>query len=177
MKKNAPKISETSYFTEKPVHILASLFRKLTAKFHVDLKTFCNTLEITNTDIGEILYKIIDSDGSGNLNFLEFVQGLNVFHPSAPLEKKVEMCFKAYDSDGSGLVSKDEILKVLKISLRNNNLIEFEEAKINLLANQLIKEYSRNNSGELRYDEFYKMVINAPGVIESFDLDLNSLFR
>ena len=43
------------------------------------------------------------------------------------------MCFQAYDRDGSGLVSKDEILKVLKISLRNNDLIDFEDAKVDQL--------------------------------------------
>lgn len=145
-------------------------------KFHVDLETFCMTLNIENKEIGEILYNIVDSDGSGNINFIEFVQGLNIFHPAAPFKEKAKMCFQAYDRDGSGLVSKDEILKVLKISLRNNDLIDFEDAKVDQLANQLVKEYSRNNTGELSYTEFYNMVQNAPGVIESFDLDIDTLF-
>lgn len=173
----AIKISESCYFTEKEVHILANIFRKLNIKYNIDSKMFCEALHIENPEIGEIIYKIVDSDGSGKLNFIEFVKGLSCFHPDAPFKQKVKMCFKAYDSDGSGMVSKDEILKVIKISLKNNNLIDFEEAKVDLLANQLVKEYSKNSCGELSYDEFYKMVSNAPGVIESFDLDLSALFN
>lgn len=174
--KDAEEISENSFFTERQVYQLATAFRKLNSNLKVDSHLFCKALDIDNEEIGSIIYKVIDTDGSGKLNFLEFVQGLNVFHPEAPFQDKVKMCFKAYDEDNSGLVSKDEIMKVLKISLQKSDLIELTPCKVDMLADDLIRTYARNGS-ELCFDEFYSMVKNAPGVIESFDLDLDALFN
>lgn len=173
---DAEAISEKSFFTQRQVFKLASMFRKLNSNLNIDAKVFCEALDIDNHEIGEIIYKIIDTDGSGKLNFLEFVQGLNIFHPDAPFNEKVKMCFKAYDDDGSGMVSKDEILKVIKISLQKNDLVELDHAQVDKLADQLVREYSSRGQSQLCYDEFYNMVSQAPGVIECFDLDLDSLF-
>lgn len=174
--KEAEEISSKCLFTTKEVFILAQLFRKMTKDQRISLNDFCDKLSIKNRHIGEILYKIVDSDGSGYIDFLEFIEGLNKFHPDAPFDEKVRVCFKAYDSDGSGAVSREEISDVIKISLENNALIELENAKINEIVDQLIEEYDDDGSGELDYNEFYDLVSAAPGVIESFDIDIDNLF-
>ncbi|EAX82743.1 EF hand family protein [Trichomonas vaginalis G3] len=133
-------------------------------------------MKISNKSIGEILYKIIDNDGSGNLDFTEFVEGLNKFHPNTPFDEKVKLCFQAYDSDGSGAVSKEEISDVIKLSIQGSSLIELEDAQINLLVDQLINTYDNSGTGELCFKEFHQMVSSAPGVIESFDINLDVLF-
>ncbi|EAX92160.1 EF hand family protein [Trichomonas vaginalis G3] len=172
----AKQIASKSFFSEKEVFILAKIFRNLTKEAQITIESFCKNLSIKNKSIGEILYKIIDSDGSGQIDFVEFVDGLNKFHPRAPFDEKVKMCFKAYDADGSGAVSKDEIQEVIKISIADNALIELENAQIDEIVDQLIDEYDDDGSGKLDYDEFYQMVSAAPGVIESFDIDLNTIF-
>lgn len=174
--KDAEAISDQCYFSQRQIFILAQIFRNLTKESQINAETFSKNMKISNKSIGEILYKIIDNDGSGDLDFMEFVTGLNKFHPNAPFDEKVRLCFQAYDSDGSGAVSRDEISDVIKISIADSSLIELEEAQINLLVDELIRQYDSGKNGELDYDEFYRMVSNAPGVIESFDINLDLLF-
>ena len=164
-----------SRFTKKEIYILASKYREISHDSKIELKDFQKSLNIANKGIADILFKIIDSDNSGEISFTEFIEGLNQFHPDAPFEKKVELCFKAYDSDGSGAVSKDEITNIIQISLENNPYMEFSEAQISELVEGLIKQYDHDGSGELDFHEFYAMLSTATGVIESFDIDVNAL--
>ncbi|EAX96887.1 EF hand family protein [Trichomonas vaginalis G3] len=173
---DAAKMSEQSYFSERQIFVLAQIFRNLTKESQINAETFAKNMKISNKSIGEILYKIIDDDGSGDIDFTEFVEGLNKFHPNAPFDEKVKLCFRAYDSDGSGAVSKEEITDVIKLSIEGSSLIELEDAQINLLVDQLINTYDNSGSGELNYKEFYQMVSSAPGVIECFDINLDVLF-
>lgn len=174
--KDAEEISKQCLFTIRQIFILSKIFRNLTKGSVINTESFCKNMGIRNPSIGEILYKIIDTDGSGQLDFLEFVQGLNKFHPDAPFDEKVRLCFQAYDSDGSGAVSSEEIEDVIRIALFENNLIELENAQITQIVRKLINQYDDDGSGELDYNEFYDLVSAAPGVIESFDIDLDLLF-
>lgn len=173
---DAQKISNNTFFTEKQIFILAQIYRKLTKAAQITIDSFCKNLQIKNRNIGEILYKIIDSDGSGDIDFMEFVEGLNKFHPDAPFDEKVRLCFQAYDSDGSGAVSRDEIQEVIKISIADNSLIALDDAQVTQIVDQLISQYDDDGSGELEIEEFTEMVSAAPGVIESFDIDLDAIF-
>lgn len=167
---------QRSYFTLKQIYILSHKYRQMSKDSRISLADFEVQMNIPNHEIAEILFKIIDEDGSGEITFPEFIEGLNKFHPEAPFDEKVKLCFKAYDSDGSGLVSADEIRNIIQISLRNNQYLDFTEPQINELVTQLINTYSRTKT-ELTYDEFYNMVSKAPGVIEAFDIDTDLLIE
>ena len=171
------KFVQKSLFTKKQIYILAQKYRDISHDSKILVEDFQKAMEITNKSIAEILFRIIDSDGSGEISFPEFVEGLNKFHPDAPFEDKVKLCFHAYDADGGGTVSKDEITDVIRISLTDNPYVELSEAQIDDLVENLIKTYDNSNSGELEYQEFYNMIANAPGVIESFNLDLEQIFN
>ena len=171
------KFVQKSYFNKKQIYILAQKYRSIAHDSKISLEDFQKALEISNRSIAEILFRIIDSDGSGNISFPEFVQGLNQFHPDAPFEDKVKLCFNAYDADHGGTVSKDEITDVIQISLTDNPYVELSDAQIDDLVDNLIKTYDTSNTGELEYPEFYNMIHNAPGVIESFNLDLDHIFN
>lgn len=170
----AKMFSEESYFSVKEIYILSQKYRKMVKDSRITLEDFQSNLHIANRDIAAILFKVIDGDGSGIITFPEFVKGLNQFHPSAPFDTKVRLCFQAYDADGSGYVSADEIRSVIQISLKDNQYLDFTQSQIDELVQNLVKTYSRNKT-ELTYEEFYNMVSNAHGVIEAFDIDTDML--
>ena len=167
---------QKSHFTKKQIYILAAKYREISHDSKISLEDFQKAFCIESKKIAAIMYRIIDKDQSGSISFPELVDGLNKIHPDSPFEDKVKVCFDAYDADGGQTVSKDEIESIVKISLENNPYIEFSEAQIIDLVDNLIKKYDKTGNGELSYQEFYNMISNAPGVIEAFNLDINKVF-
>lgn len=57
-------------------------------------------------------FKIMDDNGSGNLDLYEFRKGIKDFQIDID-EKDVEGLFKAFDIDGSGVIDFDEFIRVV----------------------------------------------------------------
>lgn len=92
----------------------------------------------------------IDSDGSGSIDYMEFI--------AATIDRRLynqrEVCWRAFsvfDRDGNGKISTVEFAKVLqddslKQSLGNDRISE------------MIKEFDLNGDGEIDFDEFMAMM-------------------
>jgi calcium-dependent protein kinase len=94
-------------------------------------------------DIDEI-FSSIDTDGSGVINYTEFI--------AATMDQKVYLkeerlyeAFKAFDKDGSGKISSVEIKNVIQAD---------DQSKIE----ELIKNFDTNGDGEIDYNEFILMM-------------------
>lgn len=102
-------------------------------------------------DLDEVI-KEIDSDGSGSIDYMEFI--------AATLDQKIynqrEICwraFKMFDRDGNGKISIAEFAKILKDDSVQRN---FGTAKVS----DMIKEFDLNGDGEIDFDEFMAMMQN-----------------
>lgn len=63
-------------------------------------------------DPAKIFFSIIDHNKDGLIKFDEFVLCLSVAYRGS-LEERIDYAFRAYDSDGSGLVTRDELSSVI----------------------------------------------------------------
>ena len=62
----------------------------------------------------KIYSEVLDHDGSGELDFEEFVSGMSKFSSSEDREAKLRFAFKIYDIDNDGFISNGELYKVIK---------------------------------------------------------------
>ena len=168
-------------FTSQEIIHLVNKYRELAGTEdlggdgRIDEDEFVTKMKIPNEKIGKIMYKMLDSDGNGTLDFNEFITGLNNFLPDAPIEEKAKLCFRAYDSDGSGTISKDEIRSMIEISLENNQLMSMDDEHLDKLISDVFEEYDKDGTGEISEDEFLEMMKKAPNVLDIFEIDVAAL--
>jgi serine/threonine-protein phosphatase 2B regulatory subunit len=63
---------------------------------------------------------IFDEDGSGNVDFQEFINSLSAFSTKGNKEEKMRYAFKVYDIDRDGYISSGELFIVLKMMVGSN---------------------------------------------------------
>ena len=99
---------------------------------------------ITCSNVEEI-FKSIDTDNSGVINYTEFIAA-SLDKRIYLKEEKLKDAFKLFDSDGSGKISKSEIATILKD--------EHDSAEIDKIFNK----YDLNKDGEIDFEEFLNMM-------------------
>ena len=64
--------------------------------------------------LGLRIIALFDSTGDDQINFKQFCQTLSAFRPEAPINDKLDLCFRVYDADNDGKINRRELHNVLK---------------------------------------------------------------
>ena len=103
----------------------------------------------TQAELSEMIAEI-DADGSGVIEFDEFLQLMRRRMRDTDTEEEMVEAFKVFDRDGDGLISLQELLRVMRQI--GENLTE-EQCK------EIIAAGDRDNDGKLNFDEFIRMMV------------------
>ena len=93
----------------------------------------------------EQIFKTIDTDNSGVINYTEFLAA-SIDKRIYLQEDKLRDAFKLFDEDKSGKISKSEISKILKFKKSGAEMTK------------LFEKYDLNGDGEIDFDEFLNMM-------------------
>ena len=93
----------------------------------------------------------IDDDGSGSIEFSEFLQLMRRRMRDTDTEEEMVEAFKVFDRDGNGLISMQELRLVMKQI--GENLTDRE-------CSEIIAAGDKDNDGFLNFDEFIRMMID-----------------
>lgn len=92
------------------------------------------------------MFDLVDLDHSGFIDYSEWIVAA-ISDTALTSTDKLQLAFKMFDKDGSGLISANEITNVLKIDDEHTEEIEY-----------LLSNVDTNGDGEISFEEFCLMM-------------------
>ena len=120
----------------------------------MDTKEFLKIPQINSNPLQQRLLAVFDTDGSGDIDFIEFLRGINVFSGKASQEDKLRFIFKVYDMDRDGYISNGELFLVLKMMVGSN----LKDHQLQQIVDKTISESDTSSTGKLSFEDFYAIV-------------------
>ena len=91
----------------------------------------------------------VDEEGNGTLDFPEFLSLISKKKKPVDFEKELNDTFNTFDESNNGLISAEQLFKIL---VKFGESVTLEEVKV------LIKEFDHDNDKLINYEEFAKMM-------------------
>jgi len=182
------EFAEATNFDKVEVKALYETFMSLNPEGRVDKETFKKGLiklesaglnNLQDTPFSDRLFHLLDSNKDGVVDLREFVSGLSMLCKGS-IEEKLELSFKAYDLDGNGFISKDELGAMFKSAwisgfkalstihgnqdLSMEDLNEFSEEMATLFADNAFETLDTNGDGKLSFEEFKEFALAEPKI-------------
>ncbi|KAL7670777.1 hypothetical protein ACOME3_005701 [Neoechinorhynchus agilis] len=101
----------------------------------------------------EHIFRTFDVDGSGKIEFREFLMAINTTSKSSP-KKKLRWAFKMYDIDGNGYIDKSEMRKIIQSICDLTGASSSNEEELNLRTEKIFESFDTNKNGVITEDEF-----------------------
>lgn len=96
----------------------------------------------------DLIFDRVDTDLSGEIEYSEFVMA-TVSEKNMVSKNRLEAAFKAFDKDGNGMISPDEVKDILG----GGGAVD-EDA-----VDKIIAQVDENGDGEISFDEFTNMML------------------
>ncbi|TPX67656.1 hypothetical protein SpCBS45565_g03616 [Spizellomyces sp. 'palustris'] len=146
----------TTNFSAEEIQRLYKRFVKLDKDGSGSLtkEEFLSLPQVANNPLAQRLLAVFDNDGSGDVDFKEFISGLSAFSTKGNREEKLKFAFKVYDMDRDGFISNGELFLVLKMMVGNN----LRDSQLQQIVDKTIMEADLDMDGKISFEEFQKMV-------------------
>ncbi|KAL7669752.1 hypothetical protein ACOME3_004699 [Neoechinorhynchus agilis] len=113
------------------------------------------------------LVAMFDVDGNGEIDFLEFINGICVFMKPLPVKTKIRYAFDIFDKNRDGYISKRELFDVTKMMVAG----ALDDKEIKNLVERGVTYNDFDGDGKINFDEFYRAL--GPAVISDVEHLLN----
>jgi serine/threonine-protein phosphatase 2B regulatory subunit len=125
----------------------------------IDYTEFCEILQIDPAPQVEKLFQMFDKDRSGQIDVREFMIGLSNF-TGAGKDDKLKFAFMVFDEDGNGVITKQELLKILKANHMATN-----ESEVARKAETIMSQADKDGDGVVSFDEFVVVSKKFPNIL------------
>ncbi|XP_061801321.1 calaxin [Nerophis lumbriciformis] len=134
-----------------------------------------NTFGLTNDTIMDAVFRTFDKDNDGFIGMGEWIDGLSVFLRGT-LDERIKYCFQVYNLNSDHYITREEILQMLRYSLR----LPGEEDPydgIKDLVEITLKRMDHDHDDRLSFEDFERSVKEVNHVLEAFGTCLPNTSR
>ncbi|KAF3852670.1 hypothetical protein F7725_006025 [Dissostichus mawsoni] len=112
----------------------------------LSVEEFMSLPELQQNPLVQRVIDIFDTDGNGEVDFKEFIEGVSQF--------SVKVAFRIYDMDKDGYISNGELFQVLKMMVGNN----LKDTQLQQIVDKTIINADKDGDGRISFEEFCAVV-------------------
>jgi len=125
----------------------------------IDYTEFCEVLQVDPSPQGEKVFQLFDYEKSGQIDVREFLVALSNFS-GAGKDDKLKFAFMVFDEDGNGMITKEELTKILKA-----NHMASSDAEVARKAETILAQADKDGDGVVNFDEFVIVSKKFPNIL------------
>lgn len=137
----------------------------------MDQKSFINEniyVHGGDPDLWLYLFRVLDKDGSGKVDFIEFINALNIGIKGS-VDDKLKWAFSIYDIDNNGYIEEKEMEKLLSGILKMGSS-EDSEDEIHLRSRTIFERMDIDGDGQLTMEEFVNGCKQDPKIFNAMSV-------
>lgn len=140
----------------------------------IDVHEFAQALGMAGTALDYFVrrvFEVIDVNGDGYINFMEFLSGLATLDHKASDRDKLYFSFRMYDRDGDSRISQAELTDMLKDAVETFP-IKFNAAQLETIVGRTFEEAAKANPGYITFEEYASLKVVHPMMLQSMSLKI-----
>nr|GMD47616.1 calcineurin B-like protein 10 [Ipomoea batatas] len=154
--KDISRLANESRFSLNEVEALYELYKKLSCS-------------IIDDGLIHKVFDLFDEKRNGIVDFEEFIHALNVFHPNAPIEEKIDFAFRLYDLRQTGFIEREEV-KQMVIAILMESEMELSDDLLEEIIDKTFADVDADRDGKINKDDWKGFVIRHPSILKNMTL-------